>query len=50
MQSSDEEKDDEISKEFMLMAIENLQVEAIYDNEEGEVDLEGELVSTLKEI
>jgi len=35
----------------MLMAIENLQVKAInFDDEEGEVDLEGELVSALEEI
>lgn len=33
------------------MSNENLQVEAInYDNKEGEVDLEGEMVSALEEI
>jgi len=35
-QSSDEDKDYESPKEFMLMAIENLQVEAInFEDEEG---------------
>jgi len=50
-QSSDEDIDDESTKEFMLMAIDNLEVETIHFYcEEAKVDLEGEMVSALEEI
>lgn len=50
-ESSNEDKDNESPKEFMLMAIDKLKVEVInYDEEDTEVDLERALVSVLEEI
>jgi len=50
-ESSNEDKDDESPKEFMLMATEKLKVEVInYGEEDTEVELERDLVSALEEI
>ena len=49
-EDSDEPSSEEGTSEFLLMAIEELEGLLLEDEEEGEVDLEGELRSALEEI
>ena len=49
-EDSDEPLSEEGTSEFLLMAIEELEGLLLEDEEEGEVDLEGELRSALEEI
>ena len=49
-EDSDEPSSEEGTSEFLLMAIEELEWFLLEDEEEGEVDLEGELRSALEEI